>query len=157
MTAANPQQTNEIVRLATCTYQEFAPHMGTPVRTTAGHPRFPLSYRLAGHARLVTPTRDLLSINARDAYEWGYRRLLNERGIDAIRNELVAIAGAHDLDSPLVLLCFDRLDKAPLADAWCHRTMLAAWWTEQTGDEVPELGALPAAAPQPPPSLFDID
>ncbi|WP_019548602.1 hypothetical protein [Streptomyces sulphureus] len=149
-------ETNEMVRLATCTYQEFAPHMGTPVRSTAGHPRFHLSYKLAGHARLVTPTRDLLKINARDAYEWGYRRLLNERGIDAIRDELVAIAGAHDLDAPLVLLCFDRLNKLPPADAWCHRSMLATWWTEQTGDLVPELGAQSVAAPTPPPTLFDL-
>ncbi|MGW3736643.1 hypothetical protein [Streptomyces sp. NPDC005148] len=141
------------LRLATCTYQEFAPHMGTPVRTTAGHPRFSLSYKLAGHARLITPARELLKINVRDAYEWGYRRLLNGNGIDAIHAELTAIAGSFDLDSPLVLLCFDRLDKLTPPDNWCHRSMLAAWWTEQTGDEVPELGGLPTAAP---PTLFDL-
>ncbi|MFC7791376.1 hypothetical protein [Streptomyces cinereoruber] len=148
------------LRLATCTYQEFTPNMGTPVRTTAGAPRFPLSYALAGHARLITPTRDLLKIKSRDAYEWGYRRLLNGNTLDNIQRELFAIAGAFDLDTPLVLLCFDRLDRLTPPDDWCHRSMFAAWWTERTGVEVPELGGhrkkSPTSFPAPPapPTLF---
>lgn len=138
------------IKLATCTYQEFTPTMGTPVRTTAGHPRFPLTYQLGGIARSVTPTRDLLKIEAEDAYEWAYRRLLAARGLDTIREELTAIAGVNDLDSPLVLLCFDKLSKP---GNWCHRTMFARWWTEETGEPVPELGASPASSPAPP-SLF---
>ncbi|MBT2453276.1 hypothetical protein [Streptomyces sp. ISL-86] len=140
------------LRLATCTYQEFAPHMGTPVRTTVGYPRFSLSYQLGGHAKLITPTRDLLKINAQDAYEFSYRRLLNGNGLDNIRRELMSIAGANDLDSPLVLLCFDRLDKLTPPDNWCHRSHFAKWWTEQTEQEVPELGGRSAA---PAPTLFD--
>lgn len=141
----------EQIKLATCTYQEFAPIMGTPVRTTVGHPRFPLSYQLGGIARSVTPTRPLLRIEAEDAYEWAYRRLLSERGVDAIREELTAIAGANDLDAPVVLLCFDKLSKP---GNWCHRTMFGRWWTEETGEDVPELGASPTPRPTPPPSLF---
>ncbi|GGZ23485.1 hypothetical protein GCM10010387_15840 [Streptomyces inusitatus] len=141
---------SDALRLATCTFQEFAPHMGTPVRTTAGHPRFSLSYQLGGHARLVTPSWNLVRANlAADAYEFQYRRQLTAAGVDAIRDELTAIAGAFDLDAPAVLLCFDRLNKP---GQWCHRTMLAAWWTEHTGDLVPELGAQPA---RPNPTLFD--
>ncbi|WP_254878538.1 hypothetical protein [Streptomyces sp. NA04227] len=142
----------EQIKLATCTYQEFAPHMGTPVRTTVGHPRFPLSYQLGGIARSVTPTRSLLKIESEDAYEFIYRRLLNERGIDAIREELTAIAGANDLEVPVVLLCFDKLSKP---GNWCHRTHFAKWWTEQTGQEVPELGAAAVQPPQAPPALFE--
>jgi hypothetical protein len=141
------------LRLATCTYQEFAPHMGTPVRSTVGLPRFPLGYQLGGHARLITPTRDLLKINMQDAYEWGYRRLLNGHGLQRIEHELMTIAGANGLDSPLVLLCFDRLDRLTPPDDWCHRSHFAKWWTEQTGDEVPELGAHRKPAP---PTLFDV-
>ncbi|MEU8870465.1 hypothetical protein AB0D24_04730 [Streptomyces javensis] len=142
----------EQIRLATCTYQEFAPDMGTPVRTTVGHPRFPLSYQLGGIARSVTPTRHLLKIEAEDAYEFSYRRLLNDRGVDLIREELTAIAGANDLDVPVVLLCFDKLSKP---GNWCHRTHFAKWWTDQTGEEVPELGAVPVPAPPTPPALFE--
>ncbi|MBA0053456.1 hypothetical protein E0L36_22030 [Streptomyces sp. AJS327] len=139
------------IKLATCTYQEFTPAMGTPVRTTVGHPRFPLAYQLGGIARSVTPTRTLLKIEAEDAYEWAYRRLLAERGVDAIREELTAIAGANDLEVPVVLLCFDKLSKP---GNWCHRTMFGRWWTEETGEPVPELGASPTPKPTPPPSLF---
>ncbi|MBT3167986.1 hypothetical protein HTV80_33595 [Streptomyces sp. Vc74B-19] len=137
--------------LATCTYQEFTPDMGAPIRTTAGFPRFPLGYELAGHARLITPTRELLAQNLpRDAYEFSYRRLLNGHGIQRIYAELAALS-ARAGGARLVLLCFDRLDKLKPADAWCHRTMVATWWLEQTGEEIPELGALPTP---PPPSLF---
>ncbi|MGA5599604.1 hypothetical protein ACPCUF_00960 [Streptomyces griseoincarnatus] len=137
--------------LATCTYQEFTPDMGAPIRTTAGHPRFPLGYELAGHARLITPTRELLVQNLpRDAYEFSYRRLLAAHGIQRIYAELAALS-ARAGGARLVLLCFDRLDKLKPADAWCHRTMWATWWLEQTGEKVPELGALPTP---PPPSLF---
>ncbi|WP_434593312.1 hypothetical protein [Streptomyces sp. A5-4] len=140
-------------KLATCSYVEFRPGMGTAVRSTVGATRWPLPYPLAGHARLITPTRDMLKIQSRDAYEFSYRRMLNGNGIEAVRRELLSIAGVVDLDSPLVLLCFDQLGKLTPPDNWCHRSMIAAWWTEQTGEEVPELGA--TNAPTPAPTLFD--
>ncbi|KQW13720.1 hypothetical protein [Streptomyces sp. Root369] len=131
------------LRIATCTFQEFQPEMGTPVRTTAGGVRFPLSYKLGGHARLVTPAWGLVQQArkgmAADAYEFHYRRQLNEAGVDAIRAELLAIAGANDLDSPVVLLCFDKL---AVPGNWCHRSQFARFWNELTGEEVPELGAV---------------
>lgn len=142
-------------KLATCSYTEFRPGMGNPVRTTVGATRWPLPYQLAGHARLITPTRDMLKIEAQDAYEFSYRRMLNGNGIDAVRRELLSIAGAVDLDTPLVLLCFDKLGVLTPPDNWCHRLHFAKWWTEQTGEEVPELGATRApAAPPRPPTLF---
>ncbi|MGC4947738.1 hypothetical protein ACLQ2N_16275 [Streptomyces sp. DT224] len=142
------------LRLATCSYVEFRPGMGIPVRSTVGATRWPLPYQLAGHARLVTPTRDMLKIQSRDAYEFSYRRMLNGNGIDAIRRELLGIAAMADADdAPLVLLCFDQLGKLPPPNNWCHRLMVATWWTEQTGEDVPELGA--TGAPTPPPTLFD--
>jgi hypothetical protein len=137
--------------LATCTYQEFTPGMGAPIRTTAGHPRFPLGYELAGHARLITPTRELLAQNLpKDAYEFSYRRILNGHGIDRIYAELAGLA-ARNGGARLVLLCFDRYDRLKPADAWCHRAMFARYWLEQTGEEIPELGAQPST---PPPALF---
>lgn len=137
------------LQLATCTFQEFQPHMGTPVRTTAGRPRFSLPYPMTAHARLVTPTRELLNVKVRDAYEFQYRRLLNARGgFAAVQAELIRIADAYDPDRPLVLLCFDRFDQLPPPSDWCHRRMLASWITEHTGQEVPELGAQPRSTQQ---------
>ncbi|GAA3251454.1 hypothetical protein [Nonomuraea helvata] len=132
--------------LATCTYQEFTPTMGYAVRTTVGAPRGPLPYDLAGHATLLTPRREMLGLSY-EAYKPRYLQLLGSAGFDAIAAELDEIGNGLSSGRPLVLLCFDRLNKP---GAWCHRTMAAAWLREHAGIEVPELGA------QLPPSLFDL-
>lgn len=131
------------LRLATCTYQEFTPDMGIPVRTTVGRPRWRLPYELADHAKTLTPTRDLLKVEAEDAYESGYRALLTTRGTDAIRAELEEIAAQHEAGRPLVLLCFDKLS---VASTWCHRTHAARYLSEHMGLAIPELGACTAPA-----------
>ncbi|MEH0579075.1 MULTISPECIES: hypothetical protein [Streptomyces] len=129
------------MELATCTYQEFAPGVGAPIRTTVGHPRFPLGYELAGHARLITPTRELLAQNLpKDAYEFSYRRILNGHGIDRIHAELAGLSARHG-GARLVLLCFDRYDRLKPPNDWCHREFFAKWYLEQTGEEIPELGS----------------
>ncbi|MEV4704531.1 hypothetical protein [Actinoplanes sp. NPDC049316] len=130
------------VHLFTCRYQRFRPDMGTPVRTTAGYPRFTLGYELAGHARLISPTWAMVSINDEATYRGLYRQMLDARGVDAVRDELQAIADQVP-DPRLVLLCFDDLSKP---DGWCHRRMFADWWTEHTGTEVPELAEPPIAS-----------
>ncbi|MFI5493546.1 hypothetical protein [Actinoplanes sp. NPDC051859] len=130
------------VDLFTCRYQRFQPAMGSPVRTTAGLPRFPLTYELAGHAHLISPTWAMVSINDQATYRGQYRLLLDAHGLDAVRAELQAIAD-QATDPRLVLLCFDDLSKP---DGWCHRRMFADWWTEQTGDDVPELAEPPIAS-----------
>jgi len=126
------------IRLATCSYTEFRPHMGVPVRFTAGPPRWPLSYQLAGHAKLITPRREMLSLPI-DAYTLAYRRMLHMATVDRIAAELVRICGTPD--EPIVLLCFERLNEP---GKWCHRTIFAAWWLDKTGHIVAELGAHPA-------------
>ncbi|MFJ9745731.1 ParB/RepB/Spo0J family partition protein [Streptomyces chartreusis] len=131
------------MEIATCTYQEFTPDMGVPVRTTVGRPRFRLGYELTAHARTLTPTRDLLKIEDEAAYEAGYRALLGTRGADAIRTELEGIAAQHG-NGRLVLLCFDRLDKP---NSWCHRTHAARWLGEHLDLDAPELGARRAPVP----------
>ncbi|WP_406128026.1 ParB/RepB/Spo0J family partition protein [Streptomyces sp. NBC_00989] len=140
------------LRLATCTYQEFTPDMGIPVRTTVGRPRWRLPYELAGHAKTLTPTRDLLKIEAEDAYEAGYRALLTTRGIDAIRAELEEIAAQYE-SGRLVFLCFDKLS---VANNWCHRSYAARYLSEHMGLTIPELGACTAPArPAPRPKAVE--
>ena len=123
------------LRLATCSYSEFRPTIRVPVRFTAGHPRWRLPYELAGKAPLITPTRAMLAMSDEE-YVVAYRKQLDDAGVDAIADELVRFRYE---DGPVVLLCFENLSKP---DLWCHRTLFAAWWQEQTGDEVPELGAV---------------
>lgn len=136
------------VSLATCSFQEFHPSMGAPIRTTVGAPRYPLGYDLAGHWLAVTPIRSFLG-QPEAIYRDLYRRMLDQVGIKRLVREthdLAAKAGSERL----VLLCFDRLAKA---DGWCHRTMLAEWWLERTGEVVPELGDVHDPASEPP-TLF---
>jgi hypothetical protein len=125
------------VQLFTCRYQRFQPDMGLPVRATVGYPRF-VRYELAGHARLISPTWPMLTLDY-DTYLSRYRLLLGEAGVDAIRGELEAIAD-DCADPRLVLLCFEDLSQP---DTWCHRRMFAEWWTQQTGEPVPELAEPP--------------
>jgi hypothetical protein len=131
--------------LATCSYSEFRSDMGVPIRFTAGYPRFlKLDYRIAGHAKLVTPTRATLALGAdKGAYTVAYLRQLEEAGIDAIRDEIRRITDGR---GRAVLLCFERLnetDRTTRQPKWCHRTIFANWVMRQAGEDVPELGAVP--------------
>lgn len=122
--------------LFTCSYKEFRPAMGVPVRSTVGAPRFPLPYPLAYVAGKVTPHSSMLR-RPYSEYRSLYLAMLDRRGVKAVVDELFAIRDAAD-DHRLVLLCFDDLSKP---DAWCHRTMFAEWWLQNTGDTVRELGS----------------
>ncbi|WP_030236836.1 hypothetical protein [Streptomyces sp. NRRL S-350] len=140
------------LNLATCTYQEYRLTMGVPVRTTAGAARS-FFEPVAGHARTLTPSWGLLAADlAEDAYELRYRDQLDKVGVAKVRAELEAIGDAIGAgDTPLVLLCFDVLSKP---GNFCHRQHFASWWTERTGQQVPELGAKPRIRrPAPAPAL----
>ncbi|MFP3991335.1 hypothetical protein U9R90_28495 [Streptomyces sp. E11-3] len=47
------------IKFATCSYLEFEPEMGLPVRTAAGTPRF-IRYPLAGWIDALTPSRSFI-------------------------------------------------------------------------------------------------
>ena len=130
------------MHLFTCRYQRFHPNMGVPVRTTAGLPRFALGYQLGGHAHLITPTWAMVQLGDKATYETQYLQRLADAGVDAIRAELAGIATLHP-DDRLVLLCFDDLSRP---DGWCHRRMFADWWTQHTGEPIPELAEPPIAS-----------
>lgn len=131
------------MRLATCSYTEFRPEMGVPVRSTVSSPRWKLPYTIAGHAKLITPTRPMLKMEP-DAYTLSYLRILNGNGIDLIRTELAALAVEGGSDR-VVLLCYERLNEREKDGTakFCHRSLFAQWYQAQTGEEVPELGKLP--------------
>lgn len=124
------------MQLFTNRYQRFRPDQGVPVRTTVGAPRFPLPYGLAGFAKLLAPSYAMLKM-AEGPYRHIYLERLTAAGVDLIYEQLAEIAG--QAGSRLVLLCFCDLSVPP-PDNWCHRRMFAAWWEEQTGHDVPELG-----------------
>lgn len=129
------------LKLATCSFQEFQPDMGAAVKTTAGHPRFPLGYTLAGRLPQITPDRSFLRL-PRPAFREAYLAKLDGVGLDGITAAMAELAETVG-HQRLVLLCFDRLNKPGV---WCHRTMFAEWWAFVTGERIPELGAHPADA-----------
>jgi hypothetical protein len=134
------------MRLATCALAQFQPAMGIPVRISAGTAREALPYDLRFKIGEAVPDWEALKLrDDPDALEERLIAKLNATGVDRFRHllaRIVAQAGASPAAATLVLLCFEDLSQP---GAWCHRTMVAQWWTESTGELVPELGALPAA------------
>lgn len=138
-----------IPALGTCSYEKYDRSMGLPVRITRMAPRGVAlpnpRYTDQPHwpvARALIPDRAIFHVGLSGA-EFQARYL---SGLDAIakqvyRNllELAPAARALDAEFPtLVLLCFETDVKTdPLV---CHRRMFAGWWTERTGQHVPELG-----------------
>lgn len=120
------------MKLFTNRYQEFKSSQGTPVRSTFGRPKFRLPYPLNYRARLITPGGWFMS-GTDEEFTARYRQMLDDNGVEAIRNEFESIVRASHCDS-LVLLCFDDVNRG-----LCHRTLFAEWWQEQTGEVVEEL------------------
>lgn len=138
-------------RFATCDYQRFHPAMGVPVQTSLGAPKMPLLYRPVP-LREVMPDRSMLGLDY-DEYRRKYRHKLHRTtltrvmaGVNRVRGEARA-----EPDATIVLLCFENLGvnehKGSLQ--WCHRSFLAQWLQEKTGEDVPEYGDLLLACPVP--------
>ncbi len=131
-----------MTQIATCSYREFDPAMGIPVRTSLGVPRWTLPYPhdfKKAWVWEITPRRDYL--RASDAvYTERFYAQLEEAGVDGIRKKFERISAAMGAGT-LVLLCFEDVR----AKGWhsCHRRMFADWWKESTGEDVPEYGKNP--------------
>ncbi|WP_149183281.1 hypothetical protein [Streptomyces sp. TRM49041] len=123
--------------LFTHRYQGFEPAMGVPVRITLSAPRWTLPYPLEHQVREAAPSRTYFG-SPRTDFERAYRAQLDSFGVGFFgpRFQQIAVEGR---DLRLVLLCFEDLAKP---GEWCHRRMFAAWWREQTGAQVRELGPL---------------
>jgi hypothetical protein len=97
-----------------------------------GPPLIPLPYELGETARSLVPERWMTG-------EWPwlsptYWRHLDGHGAEAIGRELAAISGRHG-GGNLVLLDHEDVLKGHRS----LRVVFAAWWEENTGQEVPEL------------------
>lgn len=115
----------------------------TAVRISLGAPKWPLGYNIAGEIKELMPF-GLLQINDQALYEKRYRDRLNRIGHDRIQEVL----DSFGVDKPVVLLCYEDI-RDP--SQWCHRTMFAQWWLEQTGeiaDELPDPSEVKLKHPQ---------
>jgi Protein of unknown function, DUF488 len=122
-----------VAELATSSYRQFRPSMGTPVRITLGKPRFRLAYEYE-EIRLLAPPPRVFALQDREEFEAAYRQHLDAVGAERLRQVFERVSGEHG-GRRLVLLCFENV----LAGESCHRRMFARWWKEQTGQDVPEL------------------
>ncbi|MEU0770548.1 hypothetical protein [Streptomyces albogriseolus] len=126
------------VRLATCSYQEFEPDMGIPVRATVGAPRFRLGYVLGGAMPEAAPERWFMN-REYDEFRRRMRHKLHQVTIERFMAAAQAIADRHGKpDATIVFLCFENGHNKK---GWCHRAMLAEWLREK-GQECRELGSL---------------
>lgn len=147
------------IPLATASYNEYAPDLGAPVRTSLGAPRW-FPYPIVLSWNNIMPDRWMLNIDDEQRYRDKYLAKLDRIGVETLRGDIDALAEGHayshmgEVPNRLVLLCYEKLSKP---GNWCHRSMFAQWWADNTGEWVEELGAQPRPAetfnPEPP-SLF---
>ncbi|MDL2205330.1 hypothetical protein LJC33_00280 [Eubacteriales bacterium OttesenSCG-928-N13] len=103
------------------------------VRVSLGTPKWPLGYQVVGEVKYLMPF-GLLGANVRkDNFERLYRQRLDAYGPEKIA---AVLSRFENLGKPVVLLCYEDVRKP---DDWCHRTVFAQWWFEQTGEIVDEL------------------
>ncbi len=145
-----------MIEIATCSFGEFRPEMGYPIRTSRGAPKwFTYPYM---NWDAVYPAYYMLSLEY-DDYRPRYLRQLNDLGFEKLlgdlefRSEEYAKVNGGEV-RPLVLLCYEKLSKGP--DQWCHRSLLAEFLETGFGSPVVELGAKLEAfdPPEPPLALF---
>jgi hypothetical protein len=149
----------ERVDLATCSYPEFTADMGIPVRCSLGYPRYRLSYTIEARLPELTPKADYLTASL-EVYNRRFFGQLNEvgtMGFEKLFDRLRERYGTGDPEDPanrLVFLCFEqlgdrkkdgRLNKS--RGDGCHRRGFASWWERETGQQIPEFGALPSKVP----------
>lgn len=134
------------MRLATCSYREFRVEMGVPIQTSNGKPRWKLPYALGPAWDSVMPDRRTIQMTDRNRFTQLYRRKLEVAGIETLRGDVEFMLKRYRSDTA-VLLCFEVLSSG----SWCHRSVLADWWREKTGEDVVELGGVMSGPPEPPP------
>lgn len=107
-----------------------------PVGISVGRPRWSLGYQLREQCYSLAPKGCMLNMNI-EKYKPEYIKKLENIGkskIFDIVNELNKKAQGEGKE--LVLLCFEDIR---IPSEWCHRTMFAEWWAEQTGELIDEL------------------
>lgn len=148
-----------MIEIATCSFGEYRPEMGMPVRCSVGAPKW-FQHPHACWSN-VYPERHWLHLPY-DRYLPRYLAKLDEHGPKVLKADLAAMAktfrarNGGPVPKTAVLLCYEKLSK-PMPGGetnWCHRTMLANWLIDNLNVPVVELGAVPAAPIDPDPTLF---
>lgn len=97
-----------------------------------GAPRSPVGgYRMY---RSLAPTREMMSMDYYQYRTLFFRDILGPLSPSKVWDDLHALANG----SEPILQCFER---PPFnARNWCHRRMVAEWFADALGQQVPEMG-----------------
>lgn len=113
-----------------------------PVGISIGQPRFHLGYTLREQCYSLAPKGYMLNMEP-ERFKTAYYEKLEGIGTDKIISMVNRLEErAQSEGKELVLLCFEDV-RVP--EDWCHRTVFAEWWAENTGEIIEEL-----ADPTPP-------
>jgi hypothetical protein len=122
-----------MILLATCSFADFKPSLGRPVRISLGRPKWPLRYELPDVTFWpLTPRSDYFRAPPEE-FDRRYLARLDRVGAERRREQFRVL----DDGRPLILLCFER---NVTSGADCHRRRFAEWWLLQTGEVIPEIG-----------------
>ena len=140
------------MQLATCSYSEYRPEMGVPVRITLGQPQFKVPF-YDGKRQVPEAAPKRSYFNASDEiFEQEFYKQIDNHGVANFQKQFDAIyrSVGSPPNTPLVLLCFEKFGTKTCESAthrdkveqlMCHRRMFAAWWEKETGEKIPELGS----------------
>ena len=106
------------------------------VGITLGKPRFNLGYVESAHCYSLAPDRYMWG-KSREEFREMYFEKLNRMGIDKVQGLLDSFSKEADATGrDVVLLCYEDV-RDPAQH--CHRTSLAEWILQQTGEIIEEL------------------
>ncbi len=106
------------------------------VGISIGKPRFKLGYELREQCYFLAPERYMLDMEYGHFIE-AYHKKLEDAGINNIINIVKELdKKAKSRSKELVLLCFEDVR---VEGDWCHRTIFADWWFNQTREVILEL------------------
>ena len=107
-----------------------------PVGISIGTPKFPLGYTLRMQCYSLAPKGYMLNMEL-ERFKPAYYEKLEGIGTDRIIDMVQRMdEEARAEGKELVLLCYEDV-RVP--GDWCHRTVFAEWWAEQTGELIEEL------------------
>jgi hypothetical protein len=122
------------MELFTACYSHMRDEFGVAVRTSIGEPKFPYDAKRRAECKRLMPW-GLLREAEKATFIARYRERLEHHGVESIRGRLLQIVDFFE-EPKLVLLCFENIENP---GKWCHRTIFAEWWREQTGETVTEI------------------
>lgn len=112
-----------------------------PVGISIGTPKFHLGYTLREQCYSLAPKGYMLNMDI-ERFKSAYYEKLEGIGTEKIIGMVNRLdERAQSEGKELVLLCFEDVR---IPEDWCHRTVFAEWWAENTGEVIEEL---PDSAP----------